>query len=52
MKFCALASWFSTPVAKWGVVVVLAGAIVSAIAIAVLRSDSDPISPLSVITSP
>jgi D-alanyl-D-alanine carboxypeptidase len=32
MKLRALASWFSTPVAKWGVVAFLAGAIGSAIA--------------------
>ena len=32
MKLCALASWFSTPVTKWGVVALLAGAIGSAIA--------------------
>jgi hypothetical protein len=31
MKLRALASWFSTPVAKWGVVAFLAGAIGSAI---------------------
>ena len=32
MKLRALASWFSTPVTKWGVVAFLAGAIGSAIA--------------------
>ena len=32
MKLRALASWFSTPVAKWGVLAFLAGAIGSAIA--------------------